>query len=96
MTGAEHYVIKLKPPTTAEDWLTLAIQHYKEARGLIGEFNQHHLDGNQKAADHTYKIAAHETQAGILAATVADAMINQTLAFAEPVSGPPIDWEKGL
>lgn len=65
-------------------WLGMAVVHYLVAQRLYRQWQEE--DRRDRSL---YEQAAAETQSGILAAMIADARYNESLAQPYSVSGPP-------
>jgi len=71
--------------TTGDRWLAKAIDHYREARAVLGTW-----EAGQRRDRSIYELSAAEAQAGILAATIADAKFNESLTVPVSVSSAPL------
>lgn len=76
--------------TSGDRWLAKAIDHYREARAVLAQW-----DEGQRRDRSLYELSAAEVQAGILAATIADAKFNESLTVPVSISSAPSPMPDG-
>lgn len=79
-------------PTTPQQWIDRAKQHYAEARRLLDQYRREQADPEVTLAVFvdTYRMSAAEAQHGILAADIASAIANEFLCA--PISAQPYSF----
>lgn len=85
----------MSTPSSAQEWLKRAVEHYEASRTHMTEYGRltrmNPSGPISSEADRTFRLASNETQAAGAAATIADAMFNETLAIT-PTTGAPYSF----